>query len=684
MTLRILFLLLLLPFFATCRKFSTDPTPTRTPQEEETSLLRLEKQAYSVLEFQNYLEKKWGIDGRNDFLLHALMEYDWKQKKQEKPFTATTSSVPQQERYQKYKLSPPQDQFLQKITQTQQEFQKAFYTNLCKEQNRTIQVPPEKQWISEVLRSRYSVKFPINFPQQLHDPVFWIEEQAYPRKDFLNYLLQHYTLDSLDAFLLWNSAQLYATQEKITWKTPEQLEKQEEIFFQECFRKYAQSHTGHWQKWLNSNGLTQESLLQYSSLLVEEGLLFSLLLEHLASQDSFLQNYFCHHYAPHLKSTHPPLAEIQKYRKAEVRLKEALPQIFTRETFQQRLPQFLHEKKQALAQIRSDILKGSLSFEQAVEKYSEDVRFKNLQGQIGVVDGVNWLPPYFEEAQKLQAGEISPPFHTPLGIYLLKAEEILPESLLCSKHFVLRIDPVASADSGIPRTSEELEKQTKEIWEKIQKSPDPVRTYMQFFYKAGASAQSFGPIVDARVFPAYSEHLKKNKNAPVLAPLQYGQEVYFIKPEPFQSGRRCRQIEISTQFPFRLEHFQKTEAKAFIEKAMYSVLLAGKTQETLEQALQPYKSWLNLSVSEQEEEKESILATLKSLAPAEFTKPTWKTPEICVSYQLLERTQRTFSEVQSKLKQHYLQDPNRLEFAKNFFLTHTPAQWNLSVLPLLP
>jgi parvulin-like peptidyl-prolyl isomerase len=93
--------------------------------------------------------------------------------------------------------------------------------------------------------------------------------------------------------------------------------------------------------------------------------------------------------------------------------------------FEKAKPEDIKKKEEEIKALKDKIYKNEISFEKAVEQYSEDQASKPNKGSVTLYDGAfPEEPELFDEAKKLKVGEISNVIKTKYGFNILKISSI--------------------------------------------------------------------------------------------------------------------------------------------------------------------------------------------------------------------------------------------------------------------
>jgi len=161
------------------------------------------------------------------------------------------------------------------------------------------------------------------------------------------------------------------------------------------------------------------------------------------------------------------------------------------------------------------VIKEGLSFEDAVERFSEDPNSASLEGDIGYVtttlpDGYVQLE---DEAYRLKVGEISGPIRTDLGWHLIKLRDKRPaRGTMEVAHILLRKErngiPLAAVDSKLNSIKAKIEAGELTFAEAAKRNSEDAKTsreggYLGFFgigeYEAEFEATAFGLSEDGKL-----------------------------------------------------------------------------------------------------------------------------------------------------------------------------------------
>lgn len=132
----------------------------------------------------------------------------------------------------------------------------------------------------------------------------------------------------------------------------------------------------------------------------------------------------------------------------------AAQRILIKVDFENAKPEDIKKKEDEIKALKDRIYKNEISFDKAVEQYSEDEATKPNKGNITLYeDAIPDEPELFEEAKKLKVGEISNIIKTKFGYSLLKVSTInynkerydIPESAQI-KSIIISVDPNATQE----------------------------------------------------------------------------------------------------------------------------------------------------------------------------------------------------------------------------------------------
>ncbi|MFO7809857.1 MAG: peptidylprolyl isomerase [Candidatus Delongbacteria bacterium] len=115
--------------------------------------------------------------------------------------------------------------------------------------------------------------------------------------------------------------------------------------------------------------------------------------------------------------------------------KDSIPDVKPSVTLSQLLVSFSNEAlsdnsaREKAESIKSEILQGEISFEDAAEKYSEDETSKYKGGNIGTTKRGDLVPSYERSAYNLEQGDISEPVKTEYGYHIIKLNDKTGEKI---------------------------------------------------------------------------------------------------------------------------------------------------------------------------------------------------------------------------------------------------------------
>ena len=175
-----------------------------------------------------------------------------------------------------------------------------------------------------------------------------------------------------------------------------------------------------------------------------------------------------------------------------------------------------------LLDVRSQVLKGKISFEDAAVKYSTDPSAQQNKGNLGFFSAFRMVYPFEHAAFNNKVGEVSLPFRTQFGYHIVKTDEVRKgRGQIKVAHIMIRVLEDAS-DSE----KENLKKKTKEIYDKLKKGAE-FSALAQEFSDDGNSARKGGEIGWINTGETFTEFddaafgLKENNafSEPILTPV---------------------------------------------------------------------------------------------------------------------------------------------------------------------
>ncbi|MEK7484839.1 MAG: peptidylprolyl isomerase, partial [Planctomycetota bacterium] len=336
--------------------------------------------------------------------------------------------------------------------------------------------------------------------------------------------------------------------------------------------------------------------------------------------------------------------------------------LYSQEKHQEILPDFIKEKMALLEKVRQDILDQKITFVQAVGQYSEDL-IENVKsgGNIGLVDAYGWPQEFSEQVQKLNTGEISPPFHTDQGLFLVQVDEMVPNIMITARH-LLFTPPTQSENetSENTQTPEEMiqkpMEEAQEAWKIIQNSPNPQETFLEMIRtKKLENDGLFGPIARNQIYKSYLKTFEEGKLGEIQPPFPTMQGVYIIQPIKVADGRKCRQLVIPTQYTQRFNQFLRKEANSQIEAKMKEILDYLKSHN-LEETANTYAGWIkieNLDYYKKQMEP-AFEEQLPSMKKGDISKPFWS-KDLYLAYQVVDIQQISYQEAKPQLLRELLE-----------------------------
>lgn len=108
----------------------------------------------------------------------------------------------------------------------------------------------------------------------------------------------------------------------------------------------------------------------------------------------------------------------------EVKASHILIQNTTGEAIKRSGAVFGEAEKQKIEEIKKEIESGSISFEDAAVKYSQDPSAKDNQGLLGYFSAFQMVYPFEEAAYNTKKGKISDPIRTRFGYHIIKVHDV--------------------------------------------------------------------------------------------------------------------------------------------------------------------------------------------------------------------------------------------------------------------
>jgi peptidyl-prolyl cis-trans isomerase D len=112
-----------------------------------------------------------------------------------------------------------------------------------------------------------------------------------------------------------------------------------------------------------------------------------------------------------------------------------------------------------LADVRSDILKGTIDFAEAAKEYSDDEATKDKGGELGFFKKGQMAPEFDAVAFSEKPGEISEPFRTQFGFHIVQVEKRRTEKgveEVDARHILMKIEPGTDTIDSIQTVLKDL------------------------------------------------------------------------------------------------------------------------------------------------------------------------------------------------------------------------------------
>ena len=97
-----------------------------------------------------------------------------------------------------------------------------------------------------------------------------------------------------------------------------------------------------------------------------------------------------------------------------------------------------------LADLRADLVKGTIDFAEAAKDYSDDEATKDKAGDLGFFKKGDMAPDFEKVAFSMKPGELSEPFRTEVGYHILKVEGRKAEKgieQIHARHILMKVEP---------------------------------------------------------------------------------------------------------------------------------------------------------------------------------------------------------------------------------------------------
>lgn len=485
--------------------------------------------------------------------------------------------------------------------------------------------------------------------------LFILENRVYTVEDFQQYLLSKYYLEERMPFARSVLVKKYFEDQKLSYSetlfksTYDNLQK-------DYFKILKVSSDAELKNWLEESHLNLDIFHDFLTQQAKDQSLFFAVAEHLRNQDVVLKEVFQEEHQKNFLKKEPLESYQLELNEFRLEKRKIAKIIYPQEKFEKELETFVTEKMAFLTQLKKDISEGKLTFNQAVEIYSED-DYLTLRkgGEFGIADPKMRGEEFYQEIQKLKVGEMLSPFQTSKGLFLVEVSEIIPQEIITTRQLLF------APNTGTPEnpiSKEEATKKMKEdaqlAWKEIQSAPNPEEAFKALIQKYNKEEDSlYGPISKSRLFKSYQKSVESVPLKQIAEPFETSLGIYILQPLEVTEGRKVRQVMISTNYNYRFNKFAKEGVIPAIETKTKEII-AYAMQHSLEETKTNYADWLevrqiffqkgNSSMSEKLEQE-----FFSGLKIGDFFSPYWGVGDSYYAYQIHSIRKVVFEEVKSEI-----------------------------------
>ncbi|HPO29439.1 MAG TPA: peptidylprolyl isomerase [Caldisericia bacterium] len=256
--------------------------------------------------------------------------------------------------------------------------------------------------------------------------------------------------------------------------------------------------------------------------------------------------------------------------------------------FENAKPEDISKKEEEIKSLKDRIYKNEISFDKAVEQYSEDEASKPNQGNITLYENAfPDEPELFEEAKKLKVGEISNIIKTKHGYNLLKVNTInynkerydIPESAQI-KSIIIAVDPNA----------------TQEEWNTKKTKADGLVANMRAgkeSFETIAELYSSNPELAKNPQTVYSGQLEATLNETIFNKLKVGEI-----SDPVQTQQGYQIIQLVSKEPPQKAVFEKVKDKVITDLTNQKKMEARKNwleEQKKKRKIKYSNPWVNMT-----------------------------------------------------------------------------------------
>lgn len=647
--------------------------PNSVPQKPRPIFVYESGEEVSLEIFQEFLWKKFQIIQFPEFYIDALIEKELNRRKK----IVSDKEIQEILKAQKSQIQKNRN-FAQDLANRKMSVdiylnllyprqlytiaRQKIYNILCEEK----EISPNPNPDLEMIRAEIEPHFKINRKPEQAGVLFQIDHTSYTENKFKNYLFGQFYLTEMFNFVLSQTAKKYYEQNKLQIN-PENERKVKETLREDFFRPIRSMEEEKRQQWLELHGTTANQFEAYLDSQAKEKMILITTGEHIQTTDTVLESLFQTKYREVFQSEGQLVGKNTSLCRYTMERNEVARVLYSQEKHEQNLPALIQEKMTLLEKVRQDILDNKLSFSQAVEQYSEDFIEKvKAGGVIGLVDAYSWPKEFYAQVQKLNVGEISPPFQTQEGLFLVQVDEVIPNEMIKARHLLFSPKYVSEKEALNEEHNPEailqkLMEEAQKAWQTIQSSPDPNETFLEMIRAQNTPDDGiFGPIGRNQIYKSYLKSFEEGKINEIQPPFPTIQGVYMIQPLSMEAGRKCRQLFIPIDYVKRFNLFVRKEANAQIEAKMNEILEFLKNR-TPEETGVAYEGWIRLEKMDyyKNQMEPPFEEQFPSMKKGDISKPFWFR-DFYIAYQVLDSHQISYQEAKPQLLQELLeanQDP---------------------------